>query len=229
MKRIDNSTATIDNLFTEGNPGTATPATIVSAEWLNVVQEEIAAVIEETGETLDQTGVARDQLLTAIQQLITDNLAPSVPAGTVKYHAAATAPTGYLECNGAAVSRTTYAALFAAIGDDYGPGDGTTTFNLPDLRGEFIRGWDHGRGVDPDAASRTNRGDGTTGDAVGTKQADQFEAHTHGQNYWPNSGGLDVNGTDGTGTPTDSGLNTQSTGGNETRPRNVNLLVIIKT
>jgi microcystin-dependent protein len=57
-------------------------------------------------------------------------------------------PTGYLECNGAAVSRTTYAALFAKIGTTYGAGDGSTTFNLPDLRGEFIRGWDHGRGID---------------------------------------------------------------------------------
>lgn len=229
MKRIDNSTATIDNLFTEGNPGTATPATIVSAEWLNVVQEEIAAVIEETGETLDQTGVARDQLLTAIQQLITDNLAPSVPAGTVKYHAAATAPTGYLECNGAAVSRTTYAALFAAIGDDYGPGDGTTTFNLPDLRGEFIRGWDHGRGVDPDAASRTNRGDGTTGDNVGTKQADQLKAHTHTENYAVRNGSGSL-GNLATGSDlANASQNSGSTGGNETRPRNVNLLVIIKT
>ena len=58
-------------------------------------------------------------------------------------------PVGYLECNGSAVSRTVYAALFAKIGTTYGSGDGSTTFNLPDLRGEFIRGWDNGRGVDP--------------------------------------------------------------------------------
>ncbi|WP_346984356.1 phage tail protein [Chryseobacterium sp. POE27] len=72
----------------------------------------------------------------------------SAPAGTVSYTAASTVPAGYLECNGAAVSRTGYATLFAAIGTTYGAGDGSTTFNLPDLRGEFIRGWDHGRGVD---------------------------------------------------------------------------------
>ncbi|WP_346984382.1 phage tail protein [Chryseobacterium sp. POE27] len=72
----------------------------------------------------------------------------SAPAGTVSYTAASTVPAGYLECNGTAISRTTYATLFAAIGTTYGAGDGSTTFNLPDLRGEFVRGWDHGRGVD---------------------------------------------------------------------------------
>lgn len=57
-------------------------------------------------------------------------------------------PAGYLECNGQAVSRTTYALLFAKIGTTYGAGNGSTTFNLPDLRGEFVRGWDNGRGID---------------------------------------------------------------------------------
>jgi len=72
--------------------------------------------------------------------------------GSVVAFASSTLPPDYLECNGAAVSRTTYAALFARIGTTYGAGNGTTTFNLPDLRGEFIRGWDNGRGAD---ASRT--------------------------------------------------------------------------
>ena len=57
-------------------------------------------------------------------------------------------PTGWLKCNGALLSRTTYAALFAVIGTTYGAGDGSTTFALPDLRGEFLRGLDDGRGVD---------------------------------------------------------------------------------
>ncbi|MEQ1734444.1 MAG: tail fiber protein, partial [Bacteroidia bacterium] len=73
----------------------------------------------------------------------------STPAGMISYFANVTVPAGYLECNGQAVSRTTYADLFAAISTLYGVGDGTTTFNLPDLRGEFIRGADHARGVDP--------------------------------------------------------------------------------
>ena len=68
--------------------------------------------------------------------------------GVVNYFAAATAPTGYLKANGAAISRSTYADLFAVTGVIYGVGNGTTTFEIPDLRGEFLRGWDDGAGVD---------------------------------------------------------------------------------
>lgn len=68
--------------------------------------------------------------------------------GQVGYFAMTSAPAGWLKANGAAVSRETYAALFAAIGTSFGVGDGSTTFNLPDLRGGFLRGWDDGRGVD---------------------------------------------------------------------------------
>jgi microcystin-dependent protein len=71
-----------------------------------------------------------------------------IPSGAVMHFAMNTAPTGWLAANGTAVSRTTYAALFAAIGTVFGSGDGSTTFNLPDLRAEFIRGIDNGRGVD---------------------------------------------------------------------------------
>ena len=71
-----------------------------------------------------------------------------IPAGTVDYFANITSPNGFLECNGQAVSRTVYTELFSAIGTLYGVGDGSTTFNVPDLRGEFIRGWDNGRGAD---------------------------------------------------------------------------------
>ncbi|WP_228368206.1 phage tail-collar fiber domain-containing protein, partial [Klebsiella pneumoniae] len=63
------------------------------------------------------------------------------PAGAVVHFARTTAPAGWLKANGTAVSRTAYAALFAAIGTTYGAGDGFNTFNLPDLRGEFIRGF----------------------------------------------------------------------------------------
>lgn len=68
--------------------------------------------------------------------------------GQVGYFATTSAPAGWLKANGAAVSRETYAALFSAIGTSFGVGDGSTTFNLPDLRGGFLRGWDDGRGVD---------------------------------------------------------------------------------
>lgn len=72
----------------------------------------------------------------------------TIPSGAIMYFAQNFAPIGWLKANGAALSRTTYANLFAAIGTLYGSGDGKTTFNLPDLRGEFIRSWDDGRGVD---------------------------------------------------------------------------------
>jgi microcystin-dependent protein len=62
------------------------------------------------------------------------------PIGSIVLLASSTVPTGYLECNGAAISRTTYATLFAVLGTTWGAGDGSTTFNLPDLRGEFIKG-----------------------------------------------------------------------------------------
>jgi hypothetical protein len=103
-----------------------------------------------------------------------------MPAGAVLPFAMETPPTGWLECDGSAVSRSTYSGLFAAIGEVFGVGDSSTTFNLPDLRGQFIRGWDHGAATDPNAATRTDSGDGsTTGDHVGTNQADGFKAHTH--------------------------------------------------
>ena len=88
-----------------------------------------------------------------------DDLAGMIPSGAVMYFAGQTAPTGWLKANGAAVSRTLYAALFQAVGTTYGAGDGRTTFNLPDLRGEFIRGWDDGRGIDSRRALGSGQSD----------------------------------------------------------------------
>ena len=139
----------------------------------------------------------------------------------------ATAPSGYLECDGSIISRTTYSALFAVLGTTYGVGDGTTTFKLPDYRGRFMRGWDHGAGVDPDKAARTDRGDGTTGDAVGTKQADEFKSHTHlgsVSRYY-----IGNNGSYGWVSPPNQDVTTTATGGNETRPININIMFCIKT
>jgi len=151
--------------------------------------------------------------------------------GQVAFYAMNTAPAGWLKANGAAISRTTYAALFAAIGTTFGTGDGSTTFNIPDLRGEFIRGWDDSRGVD-------------SGRSFGSAQADEFESHTHIQNAhshverFRNSGGGSLNlspTSNGTGTVSDTTVSTgdttatnQNTGGVETRPRNVAFLGCIK-
>jgi phage-related tail fiber protein len=151
---------------------------------------------------------------------VTGTLIGGVPSGSVFWFAASTPPTGYLKANGAAVSRTTYAALFAVVGTTYGSGDGSTTFNLPDLRGEFIRGWDDGRGVDPARS-------------FGSSQTDEFEAHTHtmtntgGANSAPVAGGNYAAGSGFGGTA--QGSASSSTGSTETRPRNVALLPCIKT
>ena len=89
-----------------------------------------------------------------------------INAGTIAYLGMSTAPTGWLKANGAAISRTTYADLFAAIGTTYGTGDGSTTFNIPDLRGEFVRGFDDGRGAD-------------SGRGFGSAQSDAMQGHGH--------------------------------------------------
>jgi phage-related tail fiber protein len=155
--------------------------------------------------------------------------APAVqgtPTGTIINVAMNTAPTGYLKANGATVSRSTYAALFAAIGTTFGVGDGSTTFELPDLRGEFVRGWDDGRGVD---GSR----------AFGSTQADELEAHNHiggSKTFTSLANAYGVVSTDSgnissfaSGTFARELANTSTTGGTETRPRNIALLACIKT
>ena len=145
--------------------------------------------------------------------------------GTVKSWPTSSIPTGYLECNGASIDTTTYADLYAIIGYQYG-GSGAS-FNIPDYRGEFLRGWDHAIGRDPDRASRTDRGDTTTGDNVGTKQTDGFKSHTH---PIPSRDGGTFNSlyVPGAQVGTAISMVTSATGGNETRPRNINVMYIIK-
>lgn len=75
--------------------------------------------------------------------------------GEVRFFASTTTPDGFVRCNGALLSRARYAALFEVIGTTYGVGDGVTTFQLPDFRGEFIRCLDDGRNVDPAGATRS--------------------------------------------------------------------------
>ncbi len=104
-----------------------------------------------------------------------------------------TVPAGYLECNGQAVSRDDYPELYEMIGKQYGLGTEINTFKVPDYRGNFLRGWDHGKGLDPDRSSRMDRGDGTIGDYVGTRQNDAFQgfkqeiASTSVSTGWQNS------------------------------------------
>lgn len=162
------------------------------------------------------------------------------PAGAVMHFAGKDVPDGWLKADGQAVSRIAYKDLFAAIGTLYGQGDGVKTFNLPDMRGEFIRGADDGRGVDK-------------GRAVGTFQDHAIQSHNH---YLPTGTGVSdsslkpyaipdevfskttvnngaASGTENTTYP-NADYNSPNLVGNvgtfssETRPRNIALLACIK-
>lgn len=142
----------------------------------------------------------------------------ALPAGSVILTFRSSAPDGYLKANGAAVSRTAYAGLFAAIGTMFGIGDGSTTFNLPDVRGEFPRFWDDGRGVD-------------SGRSLGGWQAQELQSHSHqvyGIDNSANPGAQNGEVANLYSTPTIYSVTTAASGGSETRPRNVALLACIK-
>lgn len=153
----------------------------------------------------------------------TGPMGPGIDPGVIAYFGMAAAPSGWLAADGSTVSRTTYDDLFAAIGTTFGVGDGSTTFVLPDLRGEFIRGLDGGRGVD-------------TGRTLGSTQAEDLAAHTHGFTQYQGSGGsvsdavakLEQAGAGGDDQLAKT-FTTAASGGTETRPRNLALLACIKT
>ena len=145
----------------------------------------------------------------------------SVPTGSVFMMATTTVPSGYRECDGSAVSRTTFADLFTAIGTTWGAGDGSTTFNLPDLRGEFVRGWDNGKGTD-------------SGRSFASSQSDEFAEHRHTTNI--DNRTVELSGTGsysmgpGNRPQTATGFGQMSLeGGTETRPRNIAMMYVIKT
>ncbi|ELM8800559.1 tail fiber protein [Escherichia coli] len=165
MHRIDTKTAQKDkfgagkNGFTRGNPQTGTPATDLDDDYFDMLQEELCSVVEASGASLEKG--RHDQLLTALRALLlsrnnpfgdikSDGTVPTalenlglgegsaLPVGVPVPWPSATPPTGWLKCNGAAFSAEEYPELAKVY----------PTNKLPDLRGEFIRGWDDGRGVD---------------------------------------------------------------------------------
>ena len=154
------------------------------------------------------------------------------PPGTVVAYMGTTAPAGWLLCNGASVSRSTYASLYAVIGNASGSAD-ANNFNVPDLRGRFLRGWDNAIGRDPDRASRTAMATGgNAGDAIGSVQTDAFKSHTHTTtDKFTNHAATSASGSAG-----NTGATTQftekptsdATGGSETRPINAYVNYIIK-
>ena len=177
-------------------------------------------------------------------------LPTAVPSGTVHLFATTTAPSGYLECDGSAVSRTTYADLFAVIGTTWGAGNGSTTFNLPDLRGEFVRGWDNGRGVDSSRSFASSQADANkqhnhTLTDPGHNHSINDPGHIHQVQYSNSDSGDGVIEESGTGLsgqePTLSattgitinnattGITIANSGGSEARPRNIAMMYVIKT
>ena len=165
MHRIDTKTAQKDkfgagkNGFTRGNPQTGTPATDLDDDYFDMLQEELCSVVEASGASLEKG--RHDQLLTALRALLLSRKNPfgdiksdgtvktalenlglgegsALPVGVPVPWPSVTPPTGWLKCNGAAFDKVKYPHLATA----YPSG------KLPDLRGEFIRGWDDGRGID---------------------------------------------------------------------------------
>jgi microcystin-dependent protein len=132
-------------------------------------------LVADSGETggvkWDEINLAN--LASALQALL-------VPTATITPYAGSSAPTGWLLCYGQAISRSTYAGLYAVVGDTYGSGDGSTTFNLPDLRGRTPAGLDNLGGSDAGRLSWANTL-GTTGGAQNhTLSTSEIPAHDHG-------------------------------------------------
>ncbi|EHR7888583.1 tail fiber protein [Escherichia coli] len=176
MHRIDTKTAQKDkfgagkNGFTRGNPQTGTPATDLDDDYFDMLQEELCGVVEASGASLEKG--QHDQLLTALRALLLSRKNPfgdiksdgtvqtalenlglgegsALPVGVPVPWPSATPPTGWLKCNGAAFSAEEYPELAKVY----------PTNKLPDLRGEFIRGWDDGRGVDAGRQLLSSQGD----------------------------------------------------------------------
>lgn len=200
------------------------------------------AALAVTDTKLADNSVTTNKILNnaiTLGKLDTTLQAQFVPVGSVLITARATASTGFLMCDGAAVSRTTYAGLFAAIGVTHGIGDGVTTFRIPDYRGRFLRMVDGGAAQDPDRATRLamNTG-GNTGDAVGSVQLYQNESHSHydGMGGDQSSFGQFGNATAGNQRIAYSAQGyggtlhpwTSASGGLEARPRNANVNYQIK-
>lgn len=245
-------TISLKHSFQSAKSDTSDPTLIQPSNW-NAEHSITCAANSVLGNSTSSTGAIAEIACTAVgraiigaattadvvSQLGISSMLPSFPPGMIIAFGIATAPTGFLICDGTAVSRTTYASLFAVIGTTWGSGNGSTTFNLPDLRGVFLRGLDSNKGYD---ASR----------AFGSYQADNYPSHTHpitdpGHTHTYTAGGASTGFVAGgtapvstsspassTTTPADrkTGITVTDAGGGtgtETRPKNVAIIYCIKT
>lgn len=171
----------------------------------------------------------------AITQAKLDSNLIFVPSGMILPFGGTSSPSGFLSCDGAAVSRSTYATLYAAIGTTWGAGDGSSTFNLPDLRAMFLRGTGtHG-------TQNMANGNDFAAPAVGTFELDQMQDHKHEVPMSPGTGlqgyssytigNHAYNTTYNFNTTAPLEINSQGTPrvGDETRPVNASVLYVIKT
>ncbi|HCP9326292.1 TPA: tail fiber protein [Escherichia coli] len=229
------ATATQDGKYTDGSVAGGIAATRLRAAAFNAMQEELAHIVESAGLALDINDMT--QVLKAIQKLTLSRINPfadiksdgaaaistalanlglgegsALPVGVPVPWPSATPPTGWLKCNGADFSAEEYPELAKAY----------PTNKLPDLRGEFIRGWDDGRGVD-------------SGRTILSLQGDTFKAHDHYfQEIWgatgpDGTGGPYVVGADATGARINlKTIATNAPGGSETRPRNIAFNYIVR-
>ncbi|MFP2154084.1 phage tail protein, partial [Escherichia coli] len=245
MHRIDTKTAQKDkfgagkNGFTRGNPQTGTPATDLDDDYFDMLQEELCGVVEASGASLEKG--RHDQLLTALRALLLSRKNPfgdiksdgtvktalenlglgegsALPVGVPVPWPSATPPTGWLKCNGAAFSAEEYPELAKAY----------PTNKLPDLRGEFIRGWDDGRGIDAGRVLLSiqagmlekHRHPVVANDGYDSKE--EWELATIFRRAYTQGRGLDAAAAGGSLIPSPT-LHSRgsigNTGGSETRPR----------
>ncbi|EHU9588841.1 tail fiber protein [Escherichia coli] len=254
MHRIDTKTAQKDkfgagkNGFTRGNPQTGTPATDLDDDYFDMLQEELCSVVEASGASLEKG--RHDQLLTALRALLLSRKNPfgdiksdgtvktalenlglgegsALPVGVPVPWPSATPPTGWLKCNGAAFSAEEYPELAKAY----------PTNKLPDLRGEFIRGWDDGRGIDAGRVLLSiqagmlekHRHPVVANDGYDSKE--EWELATIFRRSYTQGRGLDAAAAGGSLIPSPT-LHSRgsigNTGGSETRPRNIAFNYIVR-
>ncbi len=259
MHRIDTKTAQKDkfgagkNGFTRGNPQTGTPATDLDDDYFDMLQEELCSVVEASGASLDKG--RHDQLLTALRALLLSRKNPfgdiksdgtvktalenlglgegsALPVGVPVPWPSATPPTGWLKCNGAPFSAEEYPKLAKAY----------PKLKLPDLRGEFIRGWDDGRGVDSarlllssQAASileHNHEMHGWTGNPLMARDVYSSSSSVFAVQLSIGDGGLLYSWKDGSGTTNDSKrmdrTNHVSSGAGDGSPRNIAFNYIVR-
>jgi len=199
----------LTDAISTGTSGSTTGAAL-AAETAARIAADTALAGTVTAEAAART--AADAALAASIAAI-NGAASAVPVGTVIMWFHGALPSGYLALEGGVGNRTTHAALFALWSTSFGNGDGSLTFGLPDFRGYFPRGWDNTAGVDP-------------GRALGSTQADEIKAHTHAITITDTdlNGPLVANASTGVNT---TGA-TQSTGGTETRPKNLACRFLVK-